>query len=299
MLNYHDLSVCTGGPWLGNITVPEMTPGQILPMESIIQDLKNGQRGGNIAITGGEPLLHPEIMDIVHECVCNGFRRIKILTDGKRFTEIEFLLNIIYAGAYMFEIMAFGLEELKKGLTINSLKKSWVGLRNIRKITDWNSNFQKIYLALVVPVCQASYQRLNDILSTIIGSITVDRIIFCWGSPELNIWDAGNFIGSALDRCRKNRIWAFTRGIPLCAIPEKVYHIEELYLLNAKKGGFTLTQPCDGCWAGELCSRMPAAGLKYFWNPKPLDENKYTPYIKDILAKGFIFDNTNETLYCR
>ncbi len=300
MLDYHNTCVCEGAPWYGNIPVINEEGCSALPKESVIKDIRGGREKGNIALTGGEPLMHPDIMDFIFESACLGYRRIKLMTGGSRLADTGFLKSLIYAGVYLFEIPACSPDDLTKKDPVRSVRKSSEGLRNIRKIAELDTYFYNIYVALVLPVCSLNYGILEEILGAVIEDVKVDRVIFCWGEPGFDIRKAGLSLGGAIGKCVKNKIWAFTRGIPLCAIPgNHIYHMEELYVSGAPDTGFDLSGPCRECWARSLCRRLPGplASFKYAWNPRAVEAEKYTPYVKDILEKGYVFDAENEKLY--
>lgn len=294
MLRYSQLNIGGGGPWFGSLAAPGLPRGGMFPKQEILSRINRGEGDENIALTGGEPLNHPEIVEIINAVKTAGYRRILVRTGGHSLADMDFLAAILKAGVSLFEVM------LRKGDANMShwrLREQYAGLRNIRRISERWRLFTNIYLSMVVPVGRDNHEGLISALNGMLSLIEVDRVVFCWGEQEFPIGWAGRNIERAIEFCGARGVWAVTRGIPVCAVPDAVYHLEELFDVGPQ-GQLLRTPPsCEGCCFYKLCARMPGMDLNYSWEPKPIFRHKHSPFINDIMEKGFVFDETNAHLY--
>jgi MoaA/NifB/PqqE/SkfB family radical SAM enzyme len=76
-------------------------------LNTIITSLKQ-KNEDNIAFYGGEPTLRKYLLEIILAAKKNGYRRIKLLTNGRAFSDIQFLKQIVSSGCYLFEIKLWG-----------------------------------------------------------------------------------------------------------------------------------------------------------------------------------------------
>ncbi|MFH1369022.1 MAG: hypothetical protein ABII64_07845 [Elusimicrobiota bacterium] len=298
MLKYQTLSLCAGGPWTGSVAVPGLRGGEFFPKGRVVSELVNDKNlDRNIALTGGEPLSHPDILEILHEINRRNYKRVMVRTTARGFEDIDFLSEVIARGAYMFEVMPFAGTGGRDAYDKRNIRRNLAGLTNIRRISNRFDSYRTIYLALVVPVDAGSYTRLIDILKTVFDRAFVDRVIFCWGDPGFNISEAGVYLRKALDFCVSKEIWACARGIPACALSGSILNMEELYAGDFTKKSPLFDGACRGCVFSKLCAVMPKPGARPLFSPKPAKSHALQPFVADLIEKGFIFDKENARLY--
>ena len=298
MLRYNQLNIAEGGPWFGSVAVPGLptegvaTPaGRALPKEDIISGISRigkTESDENVALTGGEPLGHPDIGEIAAALRAAGYKRILARTDGRRLADTDFLASVLMAGVSLFEVMMSERAEKSRSLR---------GLKNVRRISECEKLFANVYLSVVVPVGRDNYEGLIGSLDSVLRMVEVDRVVFCWGEPGFPIWQAGENIQKAIEFCGVKRVWAVTRGIPACVAPEAAPHIEEMFDVGPQERLLRIPPVCAGCSLHGLCARMPGTDLNYSWEPKPIAGNRHSPFVNDILEKGFVFDKENARLY--
>ena len=91
MITYDQLTICNGGPWIGSIAVPKLNQGNTYSMPEINAQLPKQSSSNRIAITGGEPLMHPDIIDIIANCAKNGYTKILARTSSMMLKDINFI----------------------------------------------------------------------------------------------------------------------------------------------------------------------------------------------------------------
>jgi len=300
VLDYTQMSLFAGGPWIGALAVPGQEQGRMTSYQDIVDRLEQSPAIKNLVITGGEPLMHPDLLDILRAAKQNGYDRIMLRTTGRRFVDLKFLEHIIDAGAHKFEIMPFTRPEGNDAFSSKLIRDNIRGLRAMRRMSTLISDsFQFLYIALVVPVCRDNYLYLPDIVQTILDSVHVDRVIFCWGDPGFSIWQAEQAVGEAIDRCIRRRIWAVTRGIPICAIPRKTHHLEEIFINPDEQQKLSLPELCRECCFDRICASMHGISAVYTMTVKPFSSHPFAPQMNDVFDKGHVFDESNAPLYER
>jgi MoaA/NifB/PqqE/SkfB family radical SAM enzyme len=74
--------------------------GTSLPMSAILSDLKKGRDMGltRVVLSGGEPTVHPDFIEIVRRTRELGYTHIQTVTNGRRMCYKDFLLASVEAG---------------------------------------------------------------------------------------------------------------------------------------------------------------------------------------------------------
>lgn len=283
MLSYDRLSLGAGGPWELSLALPGLPAGPAFPKEDLLPRIARQDGQVNIALTGGEPLSHPDILEIVSLCRKAGYKRILARTGGARLLEDDFLLALLRAGVNLFEVLLPGSGAL-------------AAVRNLRRVAD-RHDLPRSYAAVAVPVCGGGQGSLAGRLAAALEAAEADRVVFCWGEPGFPVWRARRELERALALCDEHRVWAALRGIPACAVAGRLMQHEELFGPDQGGAALPLPEPCRGCCLRELCARMPASGAAYAWEPEPALDHPDAPFINDLLAKGHVFDGSNERLY--
>lgn len=70
------------------------------PLSWIENEMKNGIIHGfnRLIISGGDPTIHPELVEIIKKAKSIGYKHVQIITNGRMFASIEFLQKCINAG---------------------------------------------------------------------------------------------------------------------------------------------------------------------------------------------------------
>jgi MoaA/NifB/PqqE/SkfB family radical SAM enzyme/DNA-binding transcriptional ArsR family regulator len=78
----------------------------VRPVAEIEEDLALGRRAGllGVALTGGEPTLHPGLFDVLARCRSHGYERIILVTNGSLLAEARNVDRLLEAGVTTFGI---------------------------------------------------------------------------------------------------------------------------------------------------------------------------------------------------
>ena len=225
-------------------TVTQMTKEQV---EKDLLDAAS--KGADSAVfTGGEPTLHPQLLDFVKFARSHGYRYIQVQTNGRTFLYKDFIEKLRDAGVNQLSPSLHGAcAATHDGLTHakGSFAQTVSGILNARKlgmevitntvVTSKNyKEFPKMAsMFAAMGVCQFQYAFVH-----IIGTAEVNKK---WLVPKKT--EVLPYIKQGLDIGIRNHIACYTEAIPFCLmqgyeqcvaeqiIPEgPVFDAEELIL---------------------------------------------------------------------
>ena len=247
---------------------------------ALTTDLKQGDEDG-VALYGGEPTLRNDLVDIIHTAKQNGHRRIKLITNGRDFSNNQFLHRIVNAGCSLFEIKLWGSHpELHDHLTQapESFWQTIQGLENLQRLA-----FDK-FICLRIPLCKQNY---TDVINTITTGInfSVHRIILSFQDHKLALRELIPHVHTAIQVSILNRVWILSEGLPFCVMHGLEHHISEIYYgyesaLNQRS--YRQHKYCKHCIYREICPGVDAEYLKQFGHGEftPVKGSKYMQDIK-------------------
>jgi MoaA/NifB/PqqE/SkfB family radical SAM enzyme len=111
-------------------------------LEEIKKDLKEAFKKGKreAVLTGGEPTLHPDFLEIVKSAKSIGFKEVQIQTNGRLFAYYDFCVKTIEAGATQFSPAIHGPNaEIHDFLTSakGSFEQTIQGIKNLKKLNQY------------------------------------------------------------------------------------------------------------------------------------------------------------------
>jgi sulfatase maturation enzyme AslB (radical SAM superfamily) len=245
-----------------------------------IISLLNEKDEDSVALYGGEPTLRNDLLEIIRTARGKGYRRIKLLTNGRSLSDFSFLEQVINAGCSLFEIELWDSNpQLHDHLTgvPGSIMETVRGLENLGGLAD------KKFVCMRIPVCNENYQDIENTVATSL-SFGIDRIILSIQDHKLSFQSILPHIKNAINISIFNRIWIMTEGMPFCIMSGLEQHMGETYY-GWKTYGRIFKQHgyCTGCVYKELCPGTDEGYLKHFGN------KEFTPVVaskhfKDIKA---------------
>ncbi|MBI4051187.1 MAG: radical SAM protein [Elusimicrobia bacterium] len=241
-------------------------------IEDLILKLEEGMQQGirSLVVTGGEPTLHPLVLEVVSKARALGFTTVQIQTNGRLFAYEAACRRFIQAGATEFSPSLHGSSpQMHDFLTQvpGSFLQTMAGIRNLKQLG------QQVLTNTVIT--QHNYHDLPDIARLLTG-LQIDQMQFAFvhilGEAEKNsFWLIPSksllqpYLLKALAQGRKAGVRVMTEAIPPCLLPgfedcaaewimpsTLVYDAEATidYLRYRKTDGKGLGPRCQECvWA--------------------------------------------------
>ena len=184
-------------------------------------------------ITGGEPLLHPAINDIIRKFATNGYYTY-ITTNGQHFSNEKFAVEFLYSGIHRMSIPVYGccasIYDKMTGVegSFNALK---IGLDNIFYIKRKYAPHIKIELRLLMAkfnignnedVVEWIHENYPDVdYMSILGLQLSSRTNNYEHMIEISMTEAAPYLRSCLKKIREYGMKCIITGIPLCVLGEE------------------------------------------------------------------------------
>lgn len=203
--------------------------------KEIQESFRNGIR--LINFNGGEPTIHPKIIEIIKFAKETGFENIQIITNGRMFSYEDFTKRILDAG---LNILMFSIHGHKPQIhdyltrVPESFKQSTQGIKNINKLKNQG---YKITIMSNTTITKINYKYLTQIAKLLTGIgvnqlqfTFVDPIGSAWGNREdmiPKISEVEEYLYRAL---KVNMPNTSSEGIPFCFMKGFEKNVGELYM---------------------------------------------------------------------
>ncbi|MEW6570115.1 MAG: radical SAM protein [Nitrospirota bacterium] len=235
-----------------------------------------------VLLYGGEPSLRGDLPELIYSARRNGYRRIKLATNGRFLSDMRFLQQILNAGCYLFEVKMWASNpQLHDNLTQTpgSFVEAMRGLENLIKFPD------EKFVSIRIPVCQKNYTDIENTVALGL-SFGINRIILSLLDHQPTLKQVLPHIKNAINISIFNRVWILTEGLPFCAMQDLEPHIGEIYYgwQNISGRKFKKHQYCTACVYEEICPGIDENHLKIFSGNEfsPVKESRYVQDIKVI-----------------
>jgi MoaA/NifB/PqqE/SkfB family radical SAM enzyme len=250
----------------------------------------------SIVLTGGEPTIRPDFLEIVMYAKKLGFGTIQIQTNGRMFAYREFCEKTIKAGANQFSPALHGhIAELHDYLTAakGSFEQTTRGIRNLKKLG------QQVVANTVVT--KSNYRHLPEI-AKLLNNLGVDQYQFAFVHPTGSAFSNFEsivprmtliepYIKKGLDIGIENKKTVMTEAIPYCfmrgyekyiaekIIPDtKIFDYQKIiedFTEKRRTEGKTKGPNCQNCFYNEICE---GPWREY---PEKLGWNEFIPVKKE------------------
>ncbi len=131
-------------------------------------------------LDGGEPTLHPDLLEIIEYARQRGFRTVNVTTNGRRLAYPEFTRKLLASGITSLLVSIHGPDEKVHDAitgTPGSFAETMQGIRNILKFADSSLDFG-INTTLSVP----NYQRIGELVGALV-TVGVKKFNFQFLTP--------------------------------------------------------------------------------------------------------------------
>jgi hypothetical protein len=235
----------------------------------------------SIALYGGEPTIRNDIVNILHTARANGYRRIKLLTNGRVFSDMHSLQRVIHAGCSLFEIKLWASSPSLYDHITRVNGSFWETIQGLENLSQHS---QDKFVSIRIPLCRENFADLENTVTTALN-FGINRIILSIQDYSIAFRSLLPHIGNAINISIFNRVWIITEGIPFCIMQGLEPHIGELLsgLTGMYERTFQHHAYCVDCIFRELC---PGTEARYH---AQFGEREFTPvtsskYLEDLKA---------------
>lgn len=250
-------------------------------LSSIVSSLKE-KTEENVALYGGDPTLRIDLLEIIRAAKHDGYRRIKLLTNGRAFSDIQFLYQITKAGCNLFEITLLGSNPTLHDYLTQTSGSFWETIRGLENLAGLAEDR---FVCIRIPVCKENYSDLENCVTTAL-SFNINRIILSFQDYRLSFQQVLPHINNAINISIFNRIWIQTEGIPFCIMQGLEQHIGEI--LSGLNPNYSRTfehhNCCIQCTYKEICPGIEVRYSEQFGDKEffPVITNKYSKDIRTL-----------------
>ena len=201
------------------------------------KELREGSENGasEVVLTGGEPTIRRDLIDIVRYAKDLGYNLIQLQTNARLLCYKDYVSKLVKFGVNEFVPAIHGhTAELHDYITqaSGSFKQTFQAIKNIREY--------KFYLISNTVLSRINYKNLPEIANMVID-LDVDQFQFACVHPTGNAWEyydevVPNFtqikpyLHKALDLAEERGKTARVEAIPFCFMQSYEGHVSELYL---------------------------------------------------------------------
>jgi Radical SAM superfamily len=215
-----------------------------------------------VLLSGGEPLIRSDIIELIQAARELGFPRIRLRTNGTPLADPRFLHHLLSAGCQHFEIKLFAAEprfhDRISGVS-GSLEQTWAGIELLRRAVIPGRRDQQPFVGILIPLREDNVSILPETILALVA-LRPDRIVLSWEIATESVSRTLPAIRSAVNLALLNRTWILTENLPLCLMKDLEIHVAELYL-PPRISHEQVTQ-CRRCVCREFCPGIPSRSLK-------------------------------------
>lgn len=245
--------------------------------EEIKKEIYTARKSGctKLILSGGDPTIHPNIIEFVKYSSKLGFSKIQVITNGRMFASKRFTKDIIEAGLHevTFSIHGFN-SDIHDELTRvpGSFKQVKKGVKNVR---ETNSN---MIINTDSCITQKNYTYMPKIIKYIVNVLNINEVNLMTMVPQGKAWEHKNdimcnyeeiapFVREVIDFCAKNNVVLWLSRFPAEYLEDYEEFMEDPYkLLDDVEGRLenlkdTIEPRCMGercfyCCLNKICGQI-------------------------------------------
>ena len=252
--------------------------GEIIPFRQVIDDFKNGRKEGatRAILSGGEPTLHPQLIEIIKKAKKFGYSHIQMISNGRMLAYEDFVKKLKEAGLNEITLSLHShlkdkFEEIVQAK--GSYNQAIKGLLNALK--------HNLIVSVDIVINKINYKTLKDTLNFFI-KLGVTEFDLLHLVPFGNAWSnrkkifysprqAKKYLDKAFELFKNKNLFIWTNRLPaiyLEGYEELIQHpiklVDEVrgmenelrgYIGN-NKTMFCFGKRCDYCFMNGFCSDL-------------------------------------------
>lgn len=250
-------------------------------LDGLIRQVDDLEDLENVAFLGGEPTLFSDLISFVSQIRARGARRIKLVSNGRRLDDMNFLAGLVEAGCRVFEVKIEGSRpEVHEAITgvKDSFGETLEGLQNLGSLGRSAEHGDTLLVAARVGVTGTNLGDLIPMVS-MLTSFGVDRIVLACRSCDFPMAEGAFVVSNAIKVATLNRTWAQSEGFPPCLMGGCERHVSEL--LNPRPHSGEKPRGCLKCDYERFCGGPPTRYLRERGS-KEFRAVSGSSYLKDI-----------------
>ena len=161
------------------------------PKKEVMQEIKAARDEGctKLILSGGDPTIHPDIVELVAFGKSLGFSKVQVITNGRMFASERFTIDMIRAGLDEVTFSIHGHNQ-----TVHDLHTSVTG--SFRQVMKGVKNVQKHDVIINTDTCitKINYRMLPEIIRFIVEVVGITEVNLMNMVPEGNAWKYRNMI---------------------------------------------------------------------------------------------------------
>ena len=261
--------------------------------KEVKKEIKQAREEGNtkLIISGGDPTIHPNVIDFVKYARKLGYEKIQIITNGRMFASKDFTDKIIGAGLdeVTFSIHSY-TSEMHDSLTRvpGSFRQIIKGVRNVQ------SSKKNMIINTDTCITKKNYKELPKIIRFIVEKVGINEVNLMSMVPQGNAWDykdqvmcdyekAAPFVHQVIDYCVANNVVLWLSRWPAEYLEGYESFISDPYKMVDDVRGMKdfifrkKTPPCKGekcnyCGIKYICPQIVDINRKNSSGEKPSDK---------------------------
>ena len=238
-----------------------------------------------VVLSGGEPLIRSDIIELIQAARELGFPRIRLRTNGTPLADLRFLHHLLSAGCHHFEIKLFaGEPRVHDRITgvSGSLEQTWAGLELLRRALIPGRTDQQPFVGILIPLREVNVPKLPETIIALVA-LRPDRIVLSWEITTAPPSRALPPVRNAVNLALLNRTWILTVNLPLCLMKDLEVHVAELYL--PPRIPHEQVAPCRRCVYREFCPGIPARAMKtrFSQDIKPVSTSIHSAALRSLV----------------
>lgn len=239
----------------------------------------------NLYLQGGEPTIHPQIIEVVRYAKKIGFKKVDIITNGRLFNYLEFTKQIVEAGLDNITFSIQGHTSMLHDFITQSpgsFDQAIQGIKNLRSI----SHHENIQSSTVI--IRQNYISLSDIINLLepfgikifhfIYVIPYDTVMMNNQGVLIKLSEITTHLQEMLEVVRKKQLQAAVENVPFCMLQGYESHLTRNVLLSTLKFNQRFIIDKNEVSAKDWIKTQVCAGCKYYSNCKGLHRN----YLKEF-----------------